>query len=54
MKSRCEQVFTLLRCHPSVALFLEPLDPNHPKFLEVSKDFINLNMIELNFRAGKY
>lgn len=33
---------------------MEPLDPSHPKFSEVSRDFINLHMIELNFRSGKY
>jgi hypothetical protein len=43
-----------LRGSGSVNLFLEPLDPNHPRFQEVSKDFINLNNIELNFRSGKY
>ena len=43
-----------MRGLPSVQLFLEPLDPSHPRFAEVSKDFINLHMIELNFRSGKY
>ncbi len=32
VKLRCEQVFTNLRCHPNIGMFLEPLDPNHPKF----------------------
>lgn len=54
IRQRCEHVFQLLRCHPSIHLFVEPLDPNHPKFNEVVKDFINLHMIELNFRSGKY
>lgn len=54
IRQRCEHVFQLLRCHPSIHLFVEPLDPNHPRFNEVSRDFINLHMIELNFRSGKY
>lgn len=54
IKQRCEQIFSLLKGHPSVYLFLEPLDPNHPKFNEISKDFINLQMIELNFKQGYY
>ena len=33
---------------------MQTLDPNHPKFAELSKDFINLNSIQLNFRQGKY
>jgi hypothetical protein len=53
-KQRCEQMFQLLSCHPSVDLFMQTLDPNHPKFAELSKDFINLNSIQLNFRQGKY
>jgi hypothetical protein len=33
---------------------VEPLDPKHPRFDEIIKDFINLHMIEINFRSGKY
>lgn len=47
-------MFQLLKCHASVGLFLQTLDPNHPKFNELVKDFINLNSIELNFKQGKY
>lgn len=54
IKQKVEQVFQLLRCHSGVQLFLEPLDPAHPKFNELQADFINLNKIELNFRSGKY
>lgn len=54
IRQKCEHVFQLLRCHPSIHLFVQPLDPSHPKFNEVSRDYINLHMIELNFRSGKY
>jgi hypothetical protein len=54
VKQKCEGVFQLLRCHPSVSLFLEPLDPTHPRFNELQGEFINLHKIELNFRSGKY
>ena len=54
VRQKCEQVFQLLRCHPSVQLFLEPLDPTHPKFNELQGEFINIHKIELNFRSGKY
>lgn len=53
-RSNCDKIFKLLTCHPSGYLFIQPLDPSHPKFSVVSKDYINLNMIELNFRQNKY
>jgi hypothetical protein len=40
--------------HGSVSLFLEPLDPNHPRFNELKDDFINLHKIQLKFRENKY
>lgn len=54
IRQRCEQIFQLLKCHENIELFLKSLDPNHPKFKELMKDFINLNSIELNFKQGKY
>lgn len=54
VREKCEGVFRLLNCHPSVSLFLEPLDPSHPRFDELQNEFINLHKIELNFRSGKY
>ena len=54
VRQKCEQVFQLLRCHPSVQLFLETLDPAHPKFNELQGEFINIHKIELCFRSGKY
>ena len=54
IKSKCELVFQSLRTHPSVYLFLEPLDPSNPRFNELQAEFINLHKIELNLRSGKY
>jgi hypothetical protein len=54
VKQNCEKIFKLLTCHPSGYLFIQPLDPANPRYQQVSKDFINLNMIELNFRNSKY
>lgn len=53
-KMGMEEMFQLLRGHQSIQLFLEPLNPNHPKFNEIRSDFINLTNIELNFRSNKY
>jgi hypothetical protein len=53
-KMGMEEIFQLLRGHQSIQLFLEPLNPNHPKFNDVRGDFINLTNIELNFRSNKY
>ena len=54
VKQQCENIFALLKCHGSISLFLQPLDPNHPRFNELKDDFINLHKIELNFRSNKY
>jgi hypothetical protein len=54
VKQRCDNLFQTLKCHPSISLFLEPLDPSHPRFAELQQDFINLHRIELNYVSGKY
>ena len=54
IKDKCEGIFQALKCHSSGHLFLQPLDANHPRMLEVAKDFINLHSIEQNYRVGKY
>jgi hypothetical protein len=54
VRLKVEHILSLLRCHKSAQLFLDPLDPNHPKYNELQADFINLIKIELNFRSGKY
>ena len=33
---------------------MQPLDPSHPKFDELKKDFINLNSIQIKFKQGMY
>ena len=33
---------------------MQPLDPGHPRFNELAKEFTNLNSIMINFRQGKY
>lgn len=54
VRQKCEQIFQLLNCHGSISLFLEPLDPNHPRFNELQNEFINFHRIQLNFRNNKY
>ena len=54
IRQRVEGIFNLLRSHPSGHIFLDPLDPTHPKFSEIQNEFINLHKIENNFRQGKY
>eukprot|EP00347_Sterkiella_histriomuscorum_P022025 403331949 len=54
VKQRCETLFQTLKCHPSISLFLSPLEISHPRFAEIQPDFINLHKIELNFQQGKY
>jgi hypothetical protein len=50
IRQRVENIFNLLKGHPCGHLFLEPLDPNHPKFSEIQNGFINLHTIENNYR----
>ena len=44
----------MLKCHPAISLFLQPLDPAHPRYHELKDNFINLNKIELNMLNNKY
>lgn len=53
-KQKCEQIFNLLFSHQGASLFVETLNLNHPKFNELSKDYVNLNKIQLKFRQGQY
>jgi hypothetical protein len=53
-KEKCETIMDMLKGHPNISHFFNPLDPMHPKFLELSREFINFNHIEVKFKKNEY
>jgi len=54
VRTRCEEIFKLLKAHEKSQLFIKPLERSHPKFDQLCGSYMNLISIENDFIMGKY
>jgi hypothetical protein len=56
VKDSCASVFSYLRMHPNISLFIQPADLSNPRYMQLTNEYglVNMNIIEANFKENKY